>query len=252
MDMHNSDKETRGDDSAESDPKETDVQDDVGPDVGTSLGQPDKAAGDTNVAEEKDSSFETAPGKDVHSDNSIENSQAEESGGSEGDSGRDEEDKDTGVKESEKDVLDVDELDLDDVPLVQTMGDSVAKRLRSNKGKVVPSASKNSKKTTTAVTETPKCRTKSAGVGPKKSWSKVAVKTTAGSSRKRKVVSSSESDYDVEENVLNIIPSNVKKSTGKKTVQIVENVPIDKVSIHLHEFAQRWKYIYHRRLAVER
>ena len=35
-------------------------------------------------------------------------------------------------------------------------------------------------------------------------------------------------------------------------MQIVENVPIDKVSFHLLEFAQRWKYIYHRRLAVER
>jgi len=29
-------------------------------------------------------------------------------------------------------------------------------------------------------------------------------------------------------------------------------VPIDKVSFHLPEFSQRWKFIYHRRLAVER
>jgi len=29
-------------------------------------------------------------------------------------------------------------------------------------------------------------------------------------------------------------------------------VPIDKVSFHLPEFAQRWKYIYHLRVAVER
>jgi hypothetical protein len=128
----------------------------------------------------------------------------------------------------------------------------VAKRLRSNKGKVVPSASKTSKKTTTTVTKTPKSRTKSAGVGPKRGWSKVKVKTIAGSSIKRKVLSSSESEYDVEEDVLNIIPSDTKKSVGKKSVQIVEHVPIDKVSFHLPEFAQRWKYIYHKRLAVER
>jgi len=35
-------------------------------------------------------------------------------------------------------------------------------------------------------------------------------------------------------------------------VQIVENVPIDKVSFHLPEFAQRWKFIHHRKLHLER
>jgi len=102
------------------------------------------------------------------------------------------------------------------------------------------------------VIETPKSKTKSAAVGPKKGLSKVTVKNTASSSRKRKDVSSSDSKYDVEKEVLNIIPSGVKKSAGKKGVQGGENVPIDKVSFHLPEFAQRWKYIYHRRLAVER
>jgi hypothetical protein len=96
---------------------------------------------------------------------------------------------------------------------------------------------------TPSVTESPKTRTKTAGVGPKKGWSKLKVKTTAGSSRKRKVISSSESEYDVEEDVPNIITSVGKKSAGKKSVQIVENVPIDKVSFHLLEFAQRWKFI---------
>ena len=42
MDVDNSGKETGGDDSAESDPKEADLQEDVEPDVGTSLGQHDK------------------------------------------------------------------------------------------------------------------------------------------------------------------------------------------------------------------
>ena len=102
------------------------------------------------------------------------------------------------------------------------------------------------------MTETPKSRTKSAGVGPKKGWIKVTVKNVAGSSRKRKVISSSESEYDVDEDVLNIVPSGVKKFAGKKGVQILENVPIDKVSFHLLEFAQRWKYIYNMRLTMER
>jgi len=43
-------------------------------------------------------------------------------------------------------VVDVDELDLDNIPLVNALGDSVAKRLRSNKGKYVLSASKQPKK----------------------------------------------------------------------------------------------------------
>ena len=77
-------------------------------------------------------------------------------------------------------------------------------------------------------------------------------KSAAGSSRKRKVISSSESEYDVDEDVLNIVPSVVMKSAGKKGVQIVENVPIDKVSFHFPDYAQRWKFIYHRRLALER
>jgi len=54
-----------------------------------------------------------------------------------------------------------------------------------------------------------------------------------------KVISSSESEYDVDEDALNIISSVVKKSAGKKGAQIVENVPIDKVSFHFPDYAQR-------------
>jgi len=49
MDVDNPDNETRVDDSVDSDPKETDAQDNVGPDVGTSLGQPDSPNGDADV-----------------------------------------------------------------------------------------------------------------------------------------------------------------------------------------------------------
>ena len=35
-------------------------------------------------------------------------------------------------------------------------------------------------------------------------------------------------------------------------MQAIESVPIDKVSFHLPENAHRWKFIYHRRLALER
>jgi len=119
--------------------------------------------------------------------------------------------------------------------------ESVAKRLRSNKGKTVLSE-----------VETAKTKSKIVGVGPKKGWSKVEVKSTAGRTRKRKVVPTNESDYDVEGDAPNIIPSTSRKSTKKKIVQTVANVPIDKVSFHLPENAQRWRFIYHRRLALER
>jgi len=63
------------------------------------------------------------------------------------------------------------------------------------------------------------------------------VKNVVGSSRKRKVISLRESEYDVDEVSLYIFPSAVKKSAGKKSVQIVENVPVDKVSFHFSDYA---------------
>lgn len=138
------------------------------------------------------------------------------------------------------------------IPLVQSISEGPAKRLRNRKGKVVPFDNETPKKSDGFVNVTPKTRMRTAGAGPKKGWSKMKVKTTARRTRKRKVVSSSESDYDVEEDVPDIIPSTSRKSAGKKIVQIVANVPIDKVSFHLLEYAQRWRFIYHKRLELER
>jgi len=91
MDVDNSCKEIRGDDSVESDPKETYMQDDVGPDVGTSLVQPDKHDVDAYVVVDKvDFNPETDPVEDVNSGNSIKNTHAEESKESEGDSEKNE------------------------------------------------------------------------------------------------------------------------------------------------------------------
>jgi len=71
-------------------------------------------------------------------------------------------------------VVNVDDIDSDDIPLGKKYGESVAKRLRSNKGKVVPSKTRTPKKTVYDVSkvlseaETPKTRTKTIGVGPKR------------------------------------------------------------------------------------
>ncbi|XP_024630691.1 glutamic acid-rich protein-like [Medicago truncatula] len=82
------------------------------------------------------------------------------------------------VEKDKEDVVNDDDIDSDDVPMGERYGESVAKRLRG--------------------------------------WSKVKVKTTAGRSRKRKGIFSSESEYSVEEDVLNIISSTSKKSVRKK------------------------------------
>jgi len=54
------------------------------------------------------------------------------------------------------------------IPLVQSIGRGPAKRLRSSKGKVVPSFDDTRKKSDVSVSVTPKTRTRTAGVGPKK------------------------------------------------------------------------------------
>jgi len=152
----------------------------------------------------------------------------------------------------------MDNMDLDDILMGQRYGENVAKRLRSNSGKVVLSKTIISKKSVGSISEdpfvkdNPKTRSKIVGVGPKRGWSKVKVKTTTGRIRKRKVVHSSESDQDVAKDVSNIILSASKKSAGKKVVQTIESVPIDNASFHLPENAHRWKFIYHRRLELEK
>jgi len=114
---------------------------------------------------------------------------------------------DLSVEKDEKKMVDVDDMDSDDISVGRKYGRNMAKRLRSNKGKVVPFEVK-----------TPETRTKNAGIGPRKGWSKVKVKSTTGRTKKRKIASTSESEYDVEEDALNIIFSIKKKSAGKKSV----------------------------------
>jgi len=80
MDMDNSDKEIGGDDSFESDSKEADLQEDVGLNVDTSLGQQDKPAVEVDVvADEENFNPKIDPVEDVDSGNSLENADVEES-----------------------------------------------------------------------------------------------------------------------------------------------------------------------------
>jgi hypothetical protein len=95
---------------------------------------------------------------------------------------------------------------------------------------------------------------KSVVVGPKKGWSKVTPKVpTRKKTKKRKVIESSDSEFDdVVEDVPHIPVSVSKKSVGKKTSTNVSDVPTENISFHYPEFAQRWKYVFQRILTLER
>jgi hypothetical protein len=124
MGVSNPDNETGGDDSVENVPKETLGQENVELDVSTSLGQPAKPSG-----EEEDVNVERVPSVESDSENEmdheriVEKSQIEEGSDSTDDSKRNDEE----AVENDKDVVDVDNLNLEDVPQAQTLGDSMAK-----------------------------------------------------------------------------------------------------------------------------
>jgi hypothetical protein len=65
-------------------------------------------------------------------------------------------------------------------------------------------------------------------------------------------ISEAEEDQDVELNVVHIGASE-KKSVGKKKIpQGIPDVPIDNIFFHSLENVGRWKFVFHRRLALER
>ena len=198
-------------DSVEKDPEETNIGKDVGPDLETSLDQPGNSVDITTTnGGNKDPIPDTTPETDARSGKSVEKSISKQGEESVEVSKETEEENDSEEIEKDKDVVDVDNLDLVDIPLNNAFDDGVAKRLRSNKGIVVPHTSTTLKEKSTTETKTPKSRGKSTTVGPKKAWSKFIVKSVA-----------SESKYEAEEDVLNIVSSGVKKSAGKKNAQMV-------------------------------
>ncbi|XP_058721754.1 uncharacterized protein LOC131593309 [Vicia villosa] len=151
-------------------------------------------------------------------------------------------------------VLDVDEYF--DSDLVAIVNPSVADVKSPSKDKVViqqspmkkadvksPSKDSIKKKSTSAGPIKSRVVAKSVGIGPSKSWSKVVPKK-----RKARVVEESESGF--EENIYDI-PLKKKPTTSKLAASVPE-VPIDNVSFHFVASANRWKFMYQKRLALER
>ncbi|XP_050914956.1 uncharacterized protein LOC127129890 [Lathyrus oleraceus] len=130
-------------------------------------------------------------------------------------------------------VIDLEDGSSDDQEeiLIHHMKPSVAKRMKTRKGKFVAElmSARKAKKT--------------AGIGPSKPWSKVEVK-------KRKVKDDSEPEEDVEEDVPDISPA--KKTTVRKSPVKVPVVHLDNISFHLEDGAAKWKFVIQRRVAVER
>ncbi|XP_050876799.1 uncharacterized protein LOC127080523 [Lathyrus oleraceus] len=128
--------------------------------------------------------------------------------------------------DSANNVIDLedDRSDDQDDNLLHHLNPSMAKRMKTRKGRSV-------------------AEMMTTGVGPSKSWSKVDVK-------KRKVREISESDGDVEENVPDI--SLVKRTTVRKFPVKVAVVHLDNISFHLKDGAAKWKFVIQRRVVVER
>ncbi|XP_058753060.1 uncharacterized protein LOC131626240 [Vicia villosa] len=152
-------------------------------------------------------------------------------------------------------VVDLD--DYSDNDLVAYVNPGIAKRLMTRrKGKVVvqsspkkkvasksPSADYIRKKSTSTGPIKSKAVSQSVSVGPTKSWSKVIPKK-----RKAQAIVDSDSNVDVD---VQDIPLRKKPTTSKLAASVPE-VPIDNISFHYPSSVNRWKYVHHKRLALER
>ncbi|KAH1266491.1 hypothetical protein GmHk_01G001980 [Glycine max] len=134
------------------------------------------------------------------------------------------------------DLIDLEEVESDEEPIANRLAPGIAERLQSRKGKTPMKRSGRIKtmaqKKSTPITPTTSRR------------SKVAIP-----SKKRKEISSSDSDDDVE---LDVSTSKRAKKSGKKVPENVPDAPLDNISFHSIGNVERWKYVYQRRLAVER
>ncbi|KAL5134054.1 hypothetical protein HKD37_03G007303 [Glycine soja] len=134
------------------------------------------------------------------------------------------------------DLIDLEEVESDEEPIANKLAPGIAERLQSRKGKTPIKRSGRIKtmaqKKSTPITSTSSRR------------SKVAIP-----SKKRKEISSSDSDDDVE---LDVSTSKRAKKSGKKVPENVPDAPLDNISFHSIGNAERWKFVYQRRIALER
>ncbi|XP_058764175.1 uncharacterized protein LOC131637593 [Vicia villosa] len=130
-------------------------------------------------------------------------------------------------------VINLDDLSDDD--LVASINPSIARRLMRRKGKQAVGEDSQKKRAVA----------KPVSVGPKKPWSKVVPKK-----RKARSSSKNESDSNVAADVNDIHPK--KKVSTSKLAASVPEVLIDNISFQYPSSVLRWKFVYQKRLALER
>ena len=137
---------------------------------------------------------------------------------------------------TQTDFIDLEDVESDEEPIAKKLAPGIAERLQNRKGKTVVTRSTRIKTV---------AQKKSTPVTPTTSrWSKVEIP-----SRKRKEISSSDSDEDVEPDVPDI---KRPKKSGKKVPGNVPDAPLDNISFHSISNVERWKFVYQRRIALER
>src|SRR3954464_5774863 len=140
------------------------------------------------------------------------------------------------------DVVDLDDLD-DPIDIADDdLISSISNRVKARKGKQVCDQQPLKPHVTPLKTVT-KERVKRVSTGPAKSGSKVTVK-------KRKERSVSVTEDDVLSDVPDI-PSKKKIAVTKSSTK-VRDVPLDNIYLHYASNAIQWKFVYQRRLALER
>ncbi|KAL5134366.1 hypothetical protein HKD37_03G007544 [Glycine soja] len=133
-------------------------------------------------------------------------------------------------------LIDLEEVESDEEPIANRLAPGIAERLQSRKGKTPIKRSGRIKTM---------AQKKSAPITPATSRrSKVAIP-----SKKRKEISSSDTDDDVE---LDVSTSKRAKTSGRKVPGNVPDAPLDNISFHSIGNVEKWKYVYQRRLALER
>ncbi|KAK2389857.1 hypothetical protein QL285_063419 [Trifolium repens] len=86
----------------------------------------------------------------------------------------------------------------------------------------------------------------------KKGKRKTEVVGEKRSKKKKQVVTVSESESDGEPDVLDITTAGKKRIGGRRIPTNIPPAPMDRVSFHSEESAQKWRFVYQRRIAQER
>jgi len=163
----------------------------------------------------------------------VEGSDEDESMSHDGEEGKKEE---PAGENKTVEVVNADDLNSDEEALV-----GIAKRMKRRKGKVFMIESQRSKATKKKVV-----------VGPAKGWSKVEASATKKKFLKKKEVLVSDSDYDVRQDVKDIVPAAKKRTDVEKKLPInVPEAPIDNISFHYVVNIEKLKYVFQRRLDLE-